>query len=135
MQVNKMYHFHNDKVHNDVWVPNNEIIIDNSFETYFLNVLKYYSTAVKTTCGNKRPLNNIINMYLKEKQTEETLILFLREASNMIYWINIFKRELALEEIRKQKYPELPNWKHSIWLCDQKGIDFWEKELSNCGEI
>ena len=85
MQVNKMYHFHNDKVHNDVWVPNNEIIIDNSFETYFLNVLKYYSTAVKTTCGNKRPLNNIINMYLKEKQTEETLILFLREASNMIY--------------------------------------------------
>lgn len=137
MQVKEkeMYHFHNNKVYNELWVPGNEIIVDDNFETSFLNILKFYSTAVNTTDGGTEAFNSVINGYLKEDQDKETLIKLLKEASHLLYGANLFKREMALEEVRKQKYPNLPSRKHSIWLCDNKGVEFWKDQISHNGEI
>lgn len=133
MQVKEkeMYHFHNNKVYNDLWVPNNEIIVDDTFETSYLNILKFFTTAVNTSNGNKEAFNNIIDFYLKEKQDEETYIQMLKDAQNILRGVNIFKREQALEQVRKEKYPNLPSRKHSIWLCDKNQLEFWEEALSN----
>ena len=125
-----MYHFHNNRVYNDIWVPGNEIIVDDNFEASYLNVLKYYSTAVKTVSGGKRAFNYVIDDYIGREQDKETLIDLLKEASYIIYGANIFKRELALEKVRKLKYPDLPSRKHSIWLCDEKGLEFWNSQIS-----
>ena len=127
----EMYHFHNNECYNDLWVLDNEIIVDNNFKSNYLNILNCFTTAVNITTGGKEAFNHIINGYLKEEQDKELLIDMLKEASHIINCMNIFKREMALEEIRKQKYPQLPSRKHSIWLCDEKGIDFWKNQLSN----
>ena len=59
----------------------------------------------------------------------------LKEASHMIYGMKIFMREIALEEVRRQQYPNLPSRRHSIWLCDENGIDFWKDQISHSGQI
>lgn len=131
----EMYHFHNNKVHNDVWVPGNEIIVDDNFESNFLKILRYYTTAVTTAEGDLVAFHNIIDNYLKQDQDKETYIKLLKDASHFLYGVCLFKREMALEEVRKQKYPNLPSRKHSIWLCDEQGVEFWKDQISNKGEI
>lgn len=137
MQVKdmEMYHFHNNKVYNELWVPGNEIIVDDNFDASYLNVLKYFHTFVLTKDGGKDAFNNIIDYYLTKEQDKETLIELLKEASNIICGMNIFMRELSLEETRRQKYPNLPSRNHSIWLCDTNGLDFWKDKISNYGKI
>ena len=131
----EMYHFHNNKAYNELWVPNNEIIVDDNFKTFYLRILKNYSSAVNTTNGGKESFDRIIKNYLEKDQDKETYIKLLKEAESIIRGINICKRELALERIREDKYPNLPSRAHSIWLCDESGIHFWEDQLSNGGKI
>lgn len=50
-------------------------------------------------------------------------------ASEIIKKVNIYNRENALEEYRKQHFPNLPSRLHSIWLTDDIGKDFWKKSL------
>lgn len=131
----EMYHFHNNKIYNDLWVVNNEIIVDDNFESAYLNVLKYFHNSVPTKDGGTESFDIIIDNYLSQEQNKETLIDMLKEASHIIFGMKIFMRELALEEIRRQNYPNLPSRKHSIWLCDSNGIEFWKDQLSNHGQI
>ena len=125
----EMYHYHHIHLFKEIWVPGNELIVDDNFKTSFLNILKYYSSAVNTVTGNKNAFNRTIEKYLEEDQDKETYIMLLKEARRIISGANMFTREMALEEIRKQKYPDLPSRKHSIWVCDEKGLDFWKKQL------
>ena len=137
MQVKdmEMYHFHNNKVYNELWVPGNEIIVDDNFESAYLNVLKFFNTSVPTKDGGKESFDIIIDNYLSKEQEKDTLIDMLKDASHIIFGMKIFMRELALEEIRRQNYPNLPSRRHSIWLCDSNGIEFWKDQLSNHGQI
>lgn len=132
MEVNdkKMYHFHNTRIYNDIWKPNNEIIIDDNFNTSFTGILEKYDTSVMTQSGDRSAFNNVINYYLEHEPDKETYIRILKEAKRIIYESNIFKRELALETVRKEKHPDLPSRKHVIWLCDEKQLDFWKEALS-----
>ena len=41
----------------------------------------------------------------------------------------IFKREMALEETRKEKHPELISRFHCIWLCDKDSLPYWIGQL------
>ena len=131
MQVSDkiLYHFH--KLHrpSDMWIPNNEFVIDNNFKNYYLNVLDSFDTTVETVKKNRVPFDFIIKDYLEEEQDVETYIKMLKDARRIIYSANIFKRELALETVRQEKFPNLPSRKHVLWMCDDKQLDFWEKAL------
>lgn len=41
----------------------------------------------------------------------------------------IFKREMALEVIRKEKHPELISRFHCIWLSDKNTLPYWIGQL------
>lgn len=41
----------------------------------------------------------------------------------------IIRREIALEEIRKEKYPEIISRFHCVWLCDEKTLPYWLGQL------
>ena len=129
----EMYHIHNNKVYNDLWIPGNEIIIEDNFDASYSRILKYFSTAINID-NQIVTLNEIIDYYLKKDTSKEFLIELLKNASHIILGMNIFKRELALEEIRRQRYSDLPSRRHSIWLCDKEGLEFWEKQISNRGK-
>lgn len=125
----EMFHYHHAHLFKDIWVPGNELTVDNNFETSFLNILKYYSTAVSTTDGKKTEFSKIIQSYLQVDQDKQTYIDLLKDARLLLIGADIFKREMALEEVRKQKFPHLPSRKHSIWLCDENSLEFWKDEL------
>nr|MBP3258848.1 DUF2441 domain-containing protein [Bacilli bacterium] len=137
MQVTdkEMYHFHNNSAYNDILVPNNEIIVDNSFNTFYVDILKTYTTAVNLKNGDKLSFDRLIDNYLERDVSKETLIKLLKEAARIIEDINICKRELALERVRETRYPDLPSRSHSIWLCDEFGLDFWKDALSGGNKI
>lgn len=61
----------------------------------------------------------------------EMLIQFLNESRRIISDTNVYKREFALEEYRKIHYPHLPSKKHSIWVADEKQIEFWRTQFKD----
>ena len=126
-----MYHFHKNGIHDDEYFPQNEIIVDDNYESHYGLVLKYFTTGVKNLDGNMVPYNNIIDDYFNEEKDLEYAEDLLKGASTIINGMNIFLREKALEEVRVLKYPNLPSRLHSMWLTDKKGLSFWRKALTN----
>ena len=131
MRVNnkEMYHLHHAHLYSDIWQVGNSFTVDDNFQAYYLNILKYFNSGVKFSDNEYIEFNKIIDYYLQIDQPKDVYIQMLKDASTLIRCANIFKREMTLEEVRKEYYPKLPSRKHSIWLCDEKSLEFWKKEL------
>ncbi|MBR2841012.1 MAG: DUF2441 domain-containing protein [Bacilli bacterium] len=140
MEVNDkiMYHFHKNGVYDKTWHRGNTIDVDESFEGNLLKITRDFDTNVNGYSFEKYLriflnkeyekgfIDGIIKNYNKRKEYLELL-----EIARCIIWdMNIFKREMALEEVRKEFFPSLPSRRHSIWVCDDKSIEFWSKRLA-----
>ena len=55
----------------------------------------------------------------------------LEESRNIIKNIDVFKRELALEQYREKYHQDLPSRLNSIWVADKSQLGFWKKELND----
>lgn len=142
----EMYHIHRNGIHDDIWKVGNEIIIDDNFNSSFCSNLDVPS-GVRTSDGEICTLTYYIEKIIKSidskekllelKQLDEKdfinkgnyLIQVLRDSSIKLNNLSIKNREEALEEVRKEKFNNLPSRFHSIWLCDEKSINFWMKKL------
>ena len=129
-----MYHYHSMGIHDEIWVPQNEFIVDDSFEFHYCTILKVFSTAV--LCGDEneaRTFSNVLNYYLENDNLEKCEIEFIKklllESRRIIKNTNIYKREMALENYRKDFCPHLPSRLNSIWVADECQLDFWENAL------
>lgn len=132
-----MYHFHKNGLYDDVWKCGNEIVVDDNFNSDFLNITNDFNTNFCDKSFDKF-LNSIINQYKNSDFTfsffspqlsRDELIKYLMIAKEIIWETNIFKREVALEEVRESYFETLPSRKHSIWVCDKSGLDFWSRKL------
>ena len=130
----ELYHLHYNKIYRDTWKEGNELVINNSFESNYLKILKMYDTSVNLKDDTRVSFDLLINDMLKKEQTKEVYIDFLKKARHIIYLSNLFKREMALEQIREKYYPNLPSRKHSVWLCDENSLEFWYDQISKHGE-
>lgn len=125
-----MYHFHHNNLYKDIWVPGNEITVDDKFEALFCVILKKYNTGMRI--GDRViSFDKVIKHYLEEEQDKETYIKLLKDSEYVIRGAKIFDRELALEIVRRLCYSDLPSRQHSIWLCDEKSKRHWEDTLGN----
>lgn len=134
----QMYHFHKCGIFDEVWECGNTFTVDDDFESNFMKILDDFNT---NSISGGSFYSKIIDFFEKENskdvldrildigQSRYELMNYLREACNIIWETNIFKRELALEEVRKKCFSDLPSRKHSIWVTDIKGLDFWERTL------
>ena len=129
----EMFHFHKIGIYDYKWSIGSSLYIDNNFESHYSNIMRNFNTNVKTNDGYKS-IDRIIDYYLKNNSDSEELIKLLKDARDRIYLANIFKREIALEYIRKTKYKNLPSRKKSIWITDEEGIEFWKDSLSKTGD-
>jgi len=127
-----MYHFHRNDKYKNIWYEGNYINVNNQFNTYFTSLLKNFDLSVDTTDGDRVSFDRIIKFYLEEKEIDkETVKRILEEARGLIKNSVLFKRELALEEYRKEKCPYQISRKHCIWVCEEKQLSFWEDQLKN----
>ncbi|MBR3898380.1 MAG: DUF2441 domain-containing protein [Bacilli bacterium] len=143
MKVNDkvMYHFHKNGIYDDMWTVGNSIIVDDKFNS----ALVCRAIADFNTNGLNKykdiSLSFIVDEYLKQEndilftkifdsvESKEDLMKLLIMSSKVIWEANIFKREMALEEIRRNYFNHLPSRKHCIWVMRKQSIDFWRGRL------
>lgn len=125
----KMYHIHTSNKYDDIWTIGNEITIDDNFLSYFYESLLNFTGRVPVIGGGEESFASVIKGYLKHNLDNETYIKLLKEASNMLSKFQMSRRELVLENYRKKFFPNLPSRKNSIWLCDEKSLEFWKSKL------
>ena len=129
-----MYHYHKLGLYDNIWQVGNELIVSDNFNSYYGKIINNFNTAVKYNNGSVS-LEMIIEKILKEIGIEnidlKTIEYLLKDSLNIITNTNIFNRELMLEDFRKDYFPNLPSRLHSIWVTDDKSLDFWEKQMSN----
>ena len=129
-----MYHYHKLGLYDNIWQVGNELIVSDNFNSYYGKIINNFNTAVKYNNGSVS-LEMIIEKILKEIGIEnidlKTIEYLLKDSLNIITNTNIFNRELMLEDLRKDNFPNLPSRLHSIWVTDDKSLDFWEKQMSN----
>ena len=131
-----MYHYHKNGIHDDIWVVGNEFMVDETFQSHYGLILNLFSTAV--TCNPDNHLSSfgdVLDYYLKEevleKQDKEMIRKMLEESRKIIKNIDIFKRELALEQYREKFHQDIPSRLNSIWVADSNQLNFWKKELND----
>lgn len=138
VEKKNMYHFHKSGRFDDVWKCGNTLHIDNNFQSNFIKILDDFNTnsvnggsfcSEVSDYFERDSSKDVLDRILGAGQSRYELMNYLRQACNIIWEANIFKRELALEEVRKKSFSALPSRKHSVWVTDIDGLDFWEKVL------
>ena len=143
----KMYHIHKIGKYDEIWQENNEIEVDDNYNSNFIYNILDIPAGVKLKNEKVIPVNDFIEEILKQMDTKEKILQlknlsdeeFLRkgdylyrtlyDSSVRLKNLALKNREESLEEVRKEKYPNLPSRYHSIWVCDKKQLEFWKKQL------
>ena len=138
--VNKeMYHFHDTRisVYNDIWVPGNELTVDDNYQSFYSKVIQNSILGVRVEDDeNYRQLSGVINYYLdnESKLDLDTAKELLKKARYIIKDYSVLTRENALEDVRKSINPDLPSRFHSMWLCDELSKQHWIDVFGKCDE-
>lgn len=129
VEKKKMYHLHRKGTYDKLWVAGNTI---NNDRENFVNAFSLMGKSFNTLSsfnGDLRPLSNILEFWAKRFHSYEESKMLLNEARMAIDELNLLKRELALEEVRKNFYPDIVSREKAIWLCDLEQLKYWKKAL------
>ena len=123
-----MYHIHRSNDYDNLWKAGNNIEVDDSYYGYATRIIDEFNTFSPLT--QEETLDTTIHKYLQNKELDQKeLVRLLIETRAKIYDTNIFKREIALEEVRKEMFNHLPSRKHSLFVITKEGIDYWKNSL------
>ena len=133
-----MHHYHRLGIYDDIWQVGKEIIVDDNFNSYCGSIVDKFTTAVKCKNGIFS-LEKIIDEYIEnigiDNVDVKTIEKLLKISRAIITNANIYSRESMLEQYRKDNNPDLPSRLHSIWLADNKSLDFWKKQFNITKEL
>jgi hypothetical protein len=63
---------------------------------------------------------------------EKNYEMLLKKADEIIREYQMLLREITYEQVRKDMFPDLPSRTKCIWLCKEKQLEFWKKQLNDC---
>ena len=123
-----MYHLHRSNEYDKLWKVGNIIEVDDNYYGYASRIIDGFNTYSPLT--HDETLDTTIYNYLQNKELDQReLIRLLIAARALIYDSNILKREIALEELRKEKFSDLPSRKHSLFVMTKESINYWKNSL------
>lgn len=146
----ELYHIHLLGNHDRLYKENTEFVVDKTKfnnrmynRVYNMNAtvdVKNYKRImdhVNYLCrlngirefDNRINLGEIVTYILHEKYTQEELKTILNDAKGILLDEDINLREMAMEEYRKNNCPELPSRMHSLYACQEEGVEFWKTKL------
>ena len=129
MEKQELYHIHKLGNHNKIWKENNEILVKNDFKSAMAKRYNSYTTGIKIDDAIIT-FHDYLVMNCCNDSGELINMPPLSKMFNISYYGNMFKRETALENFRRDKFKNLPSRLHSIYLTDKKGIDSWIERLN-----
>lgn len=74
-------------------------------------------------------LTDLFSSALYDGISKEELIKLFESTTKFLVRAQIYKRENALEEYRKNNCNDKPSRMHSLYLTTLDGLDYWEKQL------
>lgn len=143
MQEMELYHIHNNNCMNRKWVEKGIIRVDNKFNSVMNQRHQKFSQAICDKSTGVRYnydmyiaqyFNKIKDLQIIKKEDLEELKELLTIGYQMSYNANFFKREVALEDCRKEHYLDLPSRLNCIYLCDYDGLEYWSDIISKNGQ-
>lgn len=128
MERKELYHLHKINTTSKIWHEHAVITIRENFKNPIFNRCQRFTTAVDTGEDVKN-LYDLLMQTSPNNLTAEKLRFLLAECYRVSFNANEFKREQALETFRILNASTKPSRLHSIYLTDEKGIEFWMKSL------
>ncbi|MBE6161262.1 MAG: DUF2441 domain-containing protein [Firmicutes bacterium] len=142
----ELYHIHTLGNKDRMYKPNKEIIINKGlynnrlFErvmdtktavpvsefpisSNMLNQILSYGGFTQYT--NEVSLVNLLDVLVTSDGTNEEKIKALKEARKIILNMQFLKRELSVEDYRKDNFPDKPSRLHAMYACNEEGINYW----------
>jgi len=151
-----LYHLHVKGikgVRDDKWKEKKEIIITDGFVNRLGKKVNNFNDSVITdelkgiiTNINfylqldgfegflKMPLYLILDYMNDNKVDYETQKIILQEVRNLAFQAAMFKREMAMENFRKDNNSSLPSRQHCLYATTDAGINYWLEQLKD-GDI
>ena len=142
----KLYHIHTLGNKDRMYRPNKEIIIDkNKYNNNLYEKVMNSRTSVSTSnykktveCLNEKMRSLGYNQYTTSVSLALILDIMqspslpisekkiaLQEARQIILNMQFLKRELSVEDYRKDNFPDKPSRLHSMYACNEAGINYW----------
>ena len=148
----ELYHLHLKGINDHFWKPRKEIVVTDKFNNRLAKKINNFSTATDETrieelynihnlvlnangyyCFDKTNLDDLIDCYLHMKdfnpELNKYVLELLRKSREIISNASMFKREMAMEEYRKDHNPSLPSRMHCIYALEEKDIPIWSQKL------
>ena len=151
-----LYHLHVKGlkgVRDDKWKENKEIIISDSFVNRLGKKVNNFNDCtikdeLKIVINNinvdlqlngfesfsKMPLHLIMDYLFANNVNPQTQKIILQEVRNLAFQASIFKREMAMENFRKDNNSSLPSRQHCLYATTDEGINYWLEQLKD-GDI
>ena len=141
----ELFHVHVDEKNNKnhKWKVNNIITVGADFDSIMSKRHNSFNSCVDTVDGNTHELMPIYQYIASvfgqinddaviKGEKLELIKEMLLNCYNIVYNDNFFKREAGLEECRKDNFSSSPSRLHSIYLCDEDGLEYWTDAISMC---
>lgn len=130
------YHFHKSGNYDDLWRVGNEITFDGkSFNQYYAYYSDYKPTFVLYNQIN--PLQTLPDFVKDLQESAKSLDFNIRELINLpaklseiITDLTVWIREEIFEDVRKTQFPDRPNRKTCLFVCDKSKINYWKGQLA-----
>ena len=113
-----------------IWHEDAVITVDENFKNPIFNRCQRFTTAVDTGEDVKN-LYDLLMQTSPNNLTADKLRFLLAECYRVSFNANEFKREQALESFRILKATDKPSRLHSVYLTDEKGIEFQMKNFGS----
>lgn len=76
----------------------------------------------------------ILDFLLNENTDLKTQKMILEEVKNMAFKASVFKREMAMENFRKDYFDRLPGRLHCLYATTERGIKYWKPRFRSVSE-
>lgn len=126
----ELYHIHKHNNYDKLWKPYREITVSENFKSIMSKRYNDFTTSMIIEEDQNKILLNFHDYLLtllssKTQINRQEFQKILQIAYQTSYFSNMFKRETALENYRKNNFNFLPSRLHSIYLTDEKGVSYW----------
>ena len=128
---NKEIIINKDTYNNEVYerVYNNSFKVDTRKYPNTVEAINYFNCLSGfQNLGTTENISLIISGVINNGTLEEKLQA-LRDASEILHNAAMMKRELSMEEYRRDNEPNKPSRLHSFYACDSVGLSYWVDQL------
>lgn len=140
MSEMELYHIHKKNTQDKKWKEQSIIKVDENFNSVMNQRQQNFSQTMIIDHGERKKinysiylayyLNKIKDLKIIKREDLDELKRLLEIGYDMACHADFFKRETALETCRKNHFSDIPSRLHSIYLCDQDGLEYWSDIIS-----